>query len=78
MSIKQNRYYGLNANKNLNEILNKELAIENLGLNIKDLESISGLAESGATRTDIQTLSSLDFYIQRRIRSLSSEVSSYE
>lgn len=78
MSLKINKYFGLNVNKSLNEIADKSESVKNLGLDIKDLETINGIASLGTTRTDMQSVSGLSTYAQRKVTSLENEVSQYK
>jgi len=52
--------YGLNVNKSFSDIPDPEQALENLGLDIRDLDIIRGMADAGVTKRDVTRLSGLD------------------
>lgn len=52
--------YGLNVNKSFADIPDPVKALENLGLDIRDLDIIRGMADAGVTKRDVIRLSGLD------------------
>lgn len=70
-------YFGLNVNRNFAEISDPEESLENLNLSIRDLDKIRGVTDAGVTKTDLQTLSGLDFDAEKVTTALSSETYRY-
>jgi len=60
MAIKNNRIFGLAVPLSLADIPDNEQALLNLGLNIKDLDIIRGVAGAGFDGNDLQALSNLN------------------
>ena len=78
MAIRPDIQFGLNVNRAFADVINRDLAIENVGLRIDDLDIIrNSAAETGVSRTDLRTLAGLDFPLQRILVSLNSEVNQY-
>lgn len=71
-------YFGLNISRNLTEIQNPSLALANLGLDVKDIDTIKGITDpGGVTRSDLKSLSDLNFDLEKTLTSLRSETSNY-
>jgi hypothetical protein len=72
-------YFGLNINRNLTDIDNPVEALRNINLNIEDLDRIRGLTDPrGVTRSDFKCLSGLNIDLEKTLRSLSSDTSTYD
>lgn len=77
MSIKNNRIFGLAVPLSLADIPDNELALKNLGLDIRDLDVIRGIAAAGFDGNDLQTLSNLDTPIWRTFDRYINDVLTY-
>lgn len=77
MSIKNNRIFGLAVPLSLADIPDNEEALSNLGLDIRDLDVIRGIAESGFDSNDLQTLSNLNTPIWRTFDRYINDVLTY-
>lgn len=72
-------FYGLRVDSNLSDVINKNLALENILVDIKDLDVIRGVAsETGATRFDFQALSRLEEDVYRTLDRYQGDTSQYE
>lgn len=71
--------YGYRINSNLTDVVDKELALERLGLNIGDLDVIRGASsEDGAVRNDLIAISGLDTPIYRIVDRYQSDAAQYK
>lgn len=72
-------YYGYKINNNLTDVVDKELALERIGLNIGDLDIIRGAAsEDGAVREDLIAISGLDTPIYKIVDRYQGDTSLYK
>lgn len=71
-------YFGLNINRSLAEIADKNQSLKNINLDIRDLDKIRNISGSGVTKTDLQTLSGLNFDAEKVTYALETETSFYE
>ena len=67
MSLRNPIIFGLEAQRNLADIPNTNLALQSLNLNILDLDIIRGSRNAGASEFDFRNLSGLDEPIFRRL-----------
>ena len=67
MSLKNPIIFGLEAQRNLAEIPNTNLALRSLNLNILDFDVIRGSKNAGASETDFRGLSGLNQPLFRRL-----------
>lgn len=75
--VDRNILFGLNVNRSFSDIVDRDEAIENLGVKIADLDVIRNSAEAGVTRNDIRALSGLNFPLERYIQKLRSDSQQY-
>jgi hypothetical protein len=66
--------YGLNVNKSFADIPDPEKALENLGLNIRDLDIIRGISNEGVTKNDIVRISNLDVDARKELATISGDL----
>lgn len=72
-------FYGYRVDSNLSDIINKNLALENILIDINDLDIIRGVAsEEGATRFDFQALSRLEEDVYRTLDRFQGDTGQYE
>lgn len=64
-------YRGLNTSLNLADIDDKEASLTSLGLDIRDLDVIKGLADYGLTSQELRTISGLDVDQKKELYALS-------
>ncbi len=76
MTINNPVLFGLKVSLNFSDIESKSTALNNLGLDIRDLEVIDGISES-LSREELQQVSGLDVNLTRYIDRLSSDTSQY-
>ena len=76
MTIKNPVLFGLKVANIFSDIESKNTALNNLGLDIRDLEVISGISES-LSRSELQQVSGLDVNLTRFIDRLKSDTSQY-
>lgn len=72
-----NFYFGLNINRSLSEIADKTASLENINLSIRDLNKIRGLSSAGVTKSDIKSVSNMEFDAEKTTAALNSEISLY-
>lgn len=77
MAIKNNRIFGLAVPLSLADIPDNEQALLNLGLDIRDLDVIRGIAGSGFDGNDLQALSNLNTPIWRTFDRYINDVLTY-
>jgi hypothetical protein len=77
MAIKNERIFGLAVPLSLADIPDNEQALVNLGLDIRDLDVIRGIAAAGFDGNDLQTLSNLDTPIWKTFDRYINDVLSY-
>ena len=77
MSVRPGRKFGLNVNRALTDVTDKDDAIENLGLQLDDLDIIRGASEEGVSRNDVRAAAGLQVELPRYLRKLRSDVSQY-
>lgn len=78
MAVQPDRKFGLNVNRSFTDIVNREQAIENLGLRIEDLDVIRNIAsEGGVNRSDLRAASGLDVELRRYLIKLQNDVNQY-
>lgn len=75
--VDKNILFGLNVNRSFSDIVDRDAAIENLGVKIADLDIIRNSAEAGVTRNDLRALSGLNFPLERYIQKLRSDSQQY-
>ena len=76
MTINNPVLFGLKVSSNFADIESKSTALNNLGLDIRDLETIEGIAPT-ITRTELQQVSGLDVNLTKYIDRLKSDTSQY-
>ena len=76
MAITNPVLFGLKVSLNFSDIESKSTALNNLGLDIRDLQVIDGISES-LSREELQQVSGLDVNLTRYIDRLSSDTSQY-
>lgn len=76
MTIKNPVLFGLKVANIFSDIESKNTALNNLGLDIRDLEVIRGISES-LSRSELQQVSGLDVNLTRFIDRLKSDTSQY-
>ena len=67
MSLKNPIIFGLEAQRNLAEIPNTNLALRSLNLNILDFDIIRGSRDAGTSESDFRGLSGLNQPVFRRL-----------
>ena len=67
MSLRNPIIFGLEAQRNLADIPNTDLALRSLNLNILDLDIIRGSRNAGASEFDFRNLSGLNESVFRRL-----------
>jgi len=77
MAIQNPRIFGLAVPRNLTDIKDSDEALLNLGLDIRDLEVIRGIAAQGFDSNNLQTLSGLDVPIWKTFDRYRTDVSTY-
>lgn len=71
-------YFGLKINRIFTDISDRFKALSNLNLDIKNLDKIRGLSDpAGVSRTDLRSLSGLDFDIEKTSLALDYETRTY-
>ena len=72
--------FGLKVEFNFSDIESKATALNNLGLDIRDLEVIRGIGddEVGIKKIDLQNVSGLDTNLTRYLDRLKSDTSRYK
>ena len=71
-------YFGLKVNRIFTDISDRFRALSNLNLDIKDLDKIRGLTDpAGVSRTDLRSLSGLDFDIEKTSLALNTDSTTY-
>ena len=76
MAINNPVLFGLKVSFNFSDIESKSTALNNLGLDIRDLEVIDGISAS-LSREELQQVSGLDVNLTRYIDRLSSDTNQY-
>ena len=76
MTINNPVLFGLKVSSNFADIESKSTALNNLGLDIRDLQTIEGIAPT-ITRTELQQVSGLDVNLTKYIDRLKSDTSQY-
>jgi Leucine-rich repeat (LRR) protein len=72
-------FYGYRVDSNLSDVINKNLALENILIDINDLDIIRGVSsETGASRFDFQALSRLEEDVYRTLDRYQGDTSQYE
>lgn len=69
--------FGLKVAFNFSDIESRITALQNIGLDIRDLNVIRGIAQSGLNKVDLQNVSGLDVGLTRYIDRLISDTSLY-
>jgi Leucine-rich repeat (LRR) protein len=59
MSITNKRVFGLDVNVSLSDVENRTQSLSNLGLDVRDLDLVRGIAEAGVDSDDLQCVSNL-------------------
>lgn len=78
MAVQPERKFGLNVNRSFTDVVSRDDAIENIGLNLEDLDVIRNIAsEGGVTRNDIRSTSGLDVDLRRYLVKLEKETTQY-
>jgi len=71
-------YFGLKVNRIFTDISDRYKALANINLDIKDLDKIRGLTDpAGVSRTDLRSLSGLDFDIEKTALALDTDATNY-
>lgn len=70
-------YFGLNINRNLAEVASKTTSLKSINLDIKDLDKIRGLTTAGVQKTDLKSLSGMNFDAEKTMYALNWETTSY-
>ena len=78
MSLRNPIIFGLEAQRNLADIPNSNLALQSLNLNILDLDIIRGSRNAGASEFDFRNLSGLNESVFRRLGRYVDDSSIYE
>ena len=78
MSLRNPIIFGLEAQRNLADIPNTDLALRSLNLNILDLDIIRGSKNAGANEFDFRNLSGLNESVFRRLGRYVDDSSQYE
>lgn len=69
-----NFIFGLNTEKGFADIQNPTEALLNLGVDVRDIDVIRGVADNGMTRSDLRRLSGLNFDAKRTLLSIDSDL----
>ena len=77
MTINNPVLFGLKVSSNFADIESKSTALNNLGLDIRDLATIDGIAAGGLKRSELQQVSGLDVNLTKYIDRLKSDTSQY-
>jgi Leucine-rich repeat (LRR) protein len=77
MAIRNKRVFGLDVNVSLADVGNRLESLANLGLDIRDLELIRGISETGVSTEDLQCVSNLSRPIYRTFDRYISDTSRY-
>lgn len=78
MTVRPDRKFGLNVNRALSDVANRDAAIENLGLQIDDLDIIrNASSEGGVTKSDVRALAGLNVELPRYLTKLGNDVTQY-
>lgn len=77
MAIQNPRIFGLAVPRNLTDIKDSDQALLNLGLDIRDLEVIRGIAAQGFDSNNLQTISGLEVPIWKTFDRYRTDVSTY-
>jgi Leucine-rich repeat (LRR) protein len=78
MAVQPERKFGLNVNRSFTDIVSRNDAIENIGLNLEDLDVIRNIAsEGGVTRNDIRSTAGLDVDLRRYLVKFENETNQY-
>ena len=78
MTLRNPIIFGLEAQRNLADIPNTNLALQSLNLNILDLDIIRGSKNAGANEFDFRNLSGLNEPIFRRLGRYVDDSAQYE
>ena len=78
MSLRNPIIFGLEAQRNLADIPNNNLALRSLNLNILDLDIIRGSKNAGANEFDFRNLTGLNQSVFRRLGRYIDDSSKYE
>ena len=78
MTLRNPIIFGLEAQRNLADIPNTDLALRSLNLNILDLDIIRGSKNAGANEFDFRNLSGLNESVFRRLGRYVDDSSQYE
>lgn len=71
--------FGYRVDNNLSDVINRNLALQNILLDINDLDVIRGVAsETGATRFDFQALARLEEEVYRTLDRFQGDTNEYE
>ena len=76
MAINNPVLFGLKVSSNFADIESKSTALNNLGLDIRDLQTIEGISPT-LSRTELQQVSGLDVNLTKYIDRLKSDTSQY-
>lgn len=71
-------YFGLNVKRSFAEIANTEQSLKNINLDINDLNKIRNISGAGVISTDLQTLSGLNYDIEKDSYSLVNDTLVYD
>ena len=77
MAIQNPRIFGLAVPRNLTDIRDSDQALLNLGLDIRDLEVIRGIAAQGFDSNNLQTISGLNVPIWKTFDRYRTDISTY-
>jgi hypothetical protein len=77
MSITNRRVFGLDVNVSLSDTENRTQALSNLGLDIRDIDLIRGIAETGVDSDDLQCVSNLSRPIYKTFDRYISDTANY-
>ena len=69
--------FGLKVSFNFSDIESKTSALRNLGLDIRDLNVIRGIADNNVSKVDLQNISGLDVNLTRYLDRLQSDTARY-
>ena len=72
-----NPLQGLRVLRNFSDILDREVAIDNLGLNSSDLDIIRGITEQGVTIFDFRTIANLEVDLEKEVLAIFNETNLY-
>lgn len=77
MAIRNKRVFGLDVNVSLADVEDRLESLSNLGLDIRDLDLIRGISETGVSTEDLQCVSNLSRPIYRTFDRYISDTSKY-